>query len=66
MYDIKKHRKKPAVHVSDATVRASLHARGFYNAWITPELIKAERLVIAARLQHPPKRVRHLIPGDYG
>jgi hypothetical protein len=60
----KMHGKFPA-HLSDDRVRDSLYARGFYDSWITPELIVAERKVLEARRQHPPKKTRQLLPGDY-
>jgi hypothetical protein len=57
--------KKCSIQLSDDAVRDSLYARGFYDSWITPELIVAERKVLAARRQHPPKTSRHLLEGDY-
>jgi hypothetical protein len=59
----KQHKKRPVI--TDAAVRESLYSRGFYDSWITPELIVAERKVLEARLKHPPKQSRQLLPGDY-
>jgi hypothetical protein len=60
-----KSQKKCPVQLSDDRVRDSLNAQGFYDSWITPELIKAHRQIMEVRLQHPPKQARHLLPGDY-
>jgi hypothetical protein len=53
--------------LSDDRVRDSLNAQGICDAWITQELIEAQRKILAARMRHHsrPKKVKHLIPGDY-
>ncbi len=62
----KMQRKFPA-HLSDDRVRDSLYARGFYDSWITPELIVAERKVLEEKMRHRPYlgKSKSLIPGEY-
>jgi hypothetical protein len=63
----KKIQTKSPVRLSDAQVRDSLNAQGLCDAWITQELIEAQRKILEARIRHHPcpKKVKHLIPGDY-
>jgi hypothetical protein len=59
-------RKQQSAHLSDDRVRDSLYAQGFYDSWITPELIKAQRKVMEARLRRPYQgKSKSLIPGEY-
>lgn len=65
MRDTKVPKKYPA-GLSDAAVRESLYGRGFYDSWITPELIVAERKVMAARLRGTYAGVnKKLVPGVF-
>ena len=61
----RKHKKAPAP-ISDATAKAALQVR-WGTSQFSPAMIQAERAQIEARRQRrrPPKKSRHLLPGDY-
>ena len=67
MRNSKKAQSKYPVRLTDAQVRYRLYAQGFYDSWITQELINAQRKILEAQMRHHPcpKNVKNVIPGDY-
>lgn len=67
MTDSKTQRKKGSVRLTDDQIRDHLEATSFHGLYVSQVNIDQVRRFMEAEIRHRPrpKKVRHLIEGDY-